>query len=181
DKYLERVPVGVGGEVHVGGVALARGYVDRPDLTREKFIPNPFSNLFSARLYKTGDMARHLPDGNIEFLGRVDHQVKIRGFRIELGEIEAVLSQHPTVRETVVMVLEDDDPSASLRTGRRLVAYIVASQQHAPSVGELRRFLQAKLPDYMVPSAFVHLDSLPLTPNGKVDRKALPAPDQNRP
>ncbi len=170
DQHLQLLPIGVSGELYIGGAGLARGYLNRPDLTEEKFIPNPFSDEPGARLYKTGDLARYLSDGNIEFLGRIDHQVKIRGFRIELGEIEAVLSQHPEVRETVVIAREDQPGN------KRLVAYVVSNQE-SPTASELRRFLKEKLPDYMVPSAFVMLDALPLTPNGKVDRRALPAPD----
>ncbi|MGH2412160.1 MAG: amino acid adenylation domain-containing protein, partial [Microcystaceae cyanobacterium] len=173
DPHGQPVPIGVPGELHIGGVGLARGYLNRPDLTQEKFIANPFSSQAGARLYKTGDLARYLPDGNIEYLGRLDHQVKIRGFRIELGEIEAVLAQHLQVREAIVMVREE-------RPGdKRLVAYLVLNsyQQVPPTRDELRHFLKQKLPEYMVPSAFVVLESLPLTPNGKIDRRALPAPD----
>jgi amino acid adenylation domain-containing protein len=199
DPYMQPVPVGVSGELHIGGVGLARGYLNRPELTAQKFIPNPFSIQEKAenrrqkaegsvqhptsniqhpklsRLYKTGDLARYLPDGNIEFLGRIDHQVKVRGFRIELGEIEAVLSQYPRVREAVVAAREDEQGS------QRLVAYTVFEPEQTPTITELRRFLEKKLPSYMVPSAFVPLDALPLTPNGKVDRKALPAPEVLRP
>jgi acyl carrier protein len=175
DGNLHPVPIGVPGESHIGGDGLARGYLNRPELTPEKFIANPFSEEPGARLYKTGDRARYLPDGNIEFLGRMDDQVKIRGYRIELGEIETVLSQHSSLREAVVLAREDSPGD------RRLVAYAVAAPGCAPSVHELRSFLQQKLPEYMVPSAFVFLESLPLTPNGKLDRKALPAPDQTRP
>ena len=175
DPYLRLVPVGVPGELHIGGAGVARGYLNRPDLTAEKFIPNPFSDEPSARLYKTGDLARYLPDGNIEFLGRIDHQVKIRGFRIELGEIGTVLSQHPEVRETVVAAREDAPGD------RRLVAYVVPNHEPAPSTSELRGFLKQKLPEYMLPSAFVFLNSLPLAPNGKVDRRSLPTPDRSRP
>lgn len=170
DRQLQPVPIGVSGELHIGGAGLARGYLNRPDLTAEKFIPNPFSQETEARLYKTGDLARYLPDGTIEYLGRIDHQVKIRGFRIELGEIEAVLAQHPKVRETVV-IARDFQPG-----DQHLVAYVVPAQE-PPTSNELRRFLKEQLPDYMVPSAFVLLDALPLTPNGKVNRRALPAPD----
>jgi len=174
DENLQPVPVGVPGELHVGGADLARGYFKRPELTAERFIPDPFSNDPGARLYRTGDLARYLPDGNIEFLGRIDHQVKIRGFRVELGEVESVLGQHPSVRETVVTAFEESTRE------KELVAYVISKQEPAPTTHELRSFLKEKLPDYMVPSAFVFLDSLPLTPNGKVDRGALPAPDQNR-
>jgi len=175
DTNLQPVPIGVPGELHIGGAGLARGYLNRPELTEEKFIPNPFSDEPGARLYKTGDKARYLPDGNIEFLGRIDHQVKLRGFRIELGEIEATLTQHPQVRQTLVMDRED------VLGDKRLVAYVVSGQEQPPSVSEVRHFLKQKLPDYMVPAAFVLLDVLPLTPNGKIDRRALPAPDTTRP
>jgi len=175
DEYLHVVPVGIPGELHIGGVGLARGYLNRPDLTAEKFVPNPFSDEAGARLYKTGDLACYLPDGNIEFLGRIDHQVKIRGFRVELGEIEAVLGQHSAVQETVVLARED------IPGDKRLAAYVVPHNERAPAISELRDFLKKELPDYMVPSAFVMLDALPLTPNGKVDRRALPAPDTARP
>lgn len=174
NQYLQPVPVGVTGELYIGGDGLARGYLNRPELTAEKFIPNPFSNEPGARLYKTGDLARYLPDGNIEFLGRIDYQIKIRGFRIELGEIEAVLTQHPSVRETVVLAREDSPGD------KRLVAYIVPAPGQNPTSSELRRFLKEKLPEYMVPSAFVMLEKMPLTPNGKVDRQALPAPETSR-
>ncbi len=163
------------GEPHVGGASLARGYLNRPDLTGEKFIPNPFSNTPGARLYKTGDLVRYLPDGSIDFLGRIDHQVKIRGFRIELGEVEGVLGQHPSVRNAAV-VAHEYTPS-----DKRLVAYIVAHQAHAPTTDELQGFIKAKLPDHMLPAAFIFLETLPLTPTGKVDRRALPVPDTSRP
>ncbi len=174
NKYLQPVAIGVRGELHIGGAGLAWGYLNCPELTAEKFIPNPFSDA-GTRLYKTGDLARYLPDGNIEYLGRLDNQVKIRGFRIELGEIEAVLAQHPEVQASVVIAREDNPGD------KRLVAYVVLSSAH-PSISssQLRRFLQEKLPDYMVPAAFVMLSALPLTPNGKVDRKALPAPDSSQ-
>lgn len=175
DPYGNPVPVGVAGELYIGGAGLARGYLNRPEVTAEKFLPNPFSVEPGARLYKTGDLARYLPDGNIEFLGRIDHQVKIRGFRIELGEIEAVLGHYPDVREAVVVAAED------MPGEKRLVAYVVAQQEPAPTISELRRFLREKLPEYMVPAVFVLLDAFPLTPNGKVDRRALPAPDHARP
>ncbi|MGH7829948.1 MAG: non-ribosomal peptide synthetase, partial [Candidatus Binatia bacterium] len=250
DSHLQPVPIGIPGDLYIGGDGLARGYLNRPDLTREKFIPHPFSDDPGARLYKTGDLARYLPDGNIEFLGRLDHQVKLRGFRIELGEIETALAQHPAVRETVVLAREEFDnpqstvpkttadrrpmtaeerrktddrrpmtednatasfsspstvgglrssspersavgglpssfPQSAIRnpqsSEKRLVAYVVLNPELSPSVSELRSFLKEKLPEYMVPSAFVMLAALPLTPNGKVDRKSLPAPDRSRP
>lgn len=173
DRHLRPVPIGVAGELHIGGAGLACGYLNRPELTEEKFIRHPFSDDPSARLYKTGDLARYLPDGNIEYLNRLDHQVKIRGFRVELGEIESALLQHPAVKESVVMVREDEpeDP--------RLVAYVVAQSASQPATPQLRNFLKDKLPDYMLPSALVMLPAFPLTPNGKIDRRALPVPDQN--
>lgn len=166
DGNLQPVPICVPGELYICGLGLARGYLNRPDLTREKFISNPFSNATNARLYKTGDLARYLPDGNIEFLGRIDEQVKIRGFRIEPGEIETVLTQYPGVREAVVIAREEQPGN------KRLVAYFVFVREQVSS-NELRSFLQKKLPEYMVPSAFVRLENLPLTPNGKIDRRAL--------
>ncbi|GAA6615351.1 amino acid adenylation domain-containing protein [Scytonema sp. NUACC26] len=175
DSHLQPVPIGVRGELYISGAGLARGYLNRPELTQEKFIVNPFSQQQEARLYKTGDLARYLPDGNIEFIGRIDHQVKIRGFRIELLEIEAVLTQHPSVKQVLVIDRED------VPGDKRLVAYIVHHQEQVPKVSELRSLLKAKLPDYMVPSAFVMLETMPLTPNGKVNRQALPAPDTLRP
>ena len=175
DRNCRLVPVGVPGELYISGAGLARGYLNHPGLTAEKFIPHPFSAEPGARLYKTGDLARYLPDGHLEFLGRLDHQVKIRGFRVELGEIETVLGQHPAVRQTVVLAREDT-PGV-----KRLVAYVVTNQKQEPSISQFRHFLQAKLPEYMVPAVFVLLDTLPLTPNGKIDRRALPAPDHTRP
>ena len=175
DKILQPVPVGVAGELHIGGEGLARGYLKRPELTEEKFIADPFSTQPNARLYKTGDLVRYLPNGDIEFLGRIDYQLKIRGFRVELGEIEAVLRQHPAVNETVVVAREDNPGD------KRIIAYFVPvpAQAAAPSSQELRDFLKQRLPEYMLPSAFVSLMTLPLTPNGKVNRRALPAPDQS--
>jgi amino acid adenylation domain-containing protein len=172
DANRNPVPIGVVGEIHIGGDGVARGYLNQPKLTAERFICHSFDGEPAQRLYRTGDLARYLPDGNIEFLGRTDNQVKIRGYRIELGEIEAVLTQNPAVRESAVIARED-------RAGdKQLVAYIVP-RESAPAISELRADLKAKLPEYMVPSAFVVLDSLPLTPNGKVDRKALPSPDRD--
>ena len=210
DTHLQPVPIGIPGELHISGAGLARGYLNQPDLTALKFIPNPFSKEPGARLYKTGDLARYQPDGSIEYLGRVDYQVKLRGFRIELSEIEAVLSQHPAVREVVVLVRDtnssekrrDFTPIADVEnpstiTGlrrllkgeiaelpaeygkERLVAYCVT--RDAPTVTELRRYLLEKLPDYMIPAAFVMLDALPLMPNGKIDRRSLPDPGKARP
>ncbi|NEQ80495.1 MAG: amino acid adenylation domain-containing protein, partial [Moorea sp. SIO2I5] len=176
DSHLQLVPIGVPGELHIGGAGLARGYLNRPDLQAQKFIPNPFRQEEGECLYKTGDKARYLPDGNIEFLGRIDNQVKIRGFRIELGEIEAVLGQHPAVRKTVVVARKDQSDQ------KRMVAYIVSEQEEDITSSQLRQFLKQKLPDYMIPSAFAFLEKLPLTPNGKVNRRALPELDQsNRP
>ena len=175
DTYLQPVPVGIPGEIYVGGAGLARGYLSRPALTAERFIPNPFSDLPGARLYKTGDLACYRASGELEYLGRIDQQVKIRGFRIELGEIEAALNQYPTVQDAVVLALD----SASAE--KNLVAYIVPKPGMACTAGDMRSFLQNRLPEYMTPAAFVMLESLPLTPNGKLDQKALPAPDGIRP
>jgi amino acid adenylation domain-containing protein len=176
DRHLNPVPIGIPGEIHVGGTSLARGYLNNVELTAEKFIPHPFDTEPGARLYKTGDFARRVADGNIEYLGRLDSQVKIRGFRVELGEIEATLGQHPAVWQNVVVLREYEDPLP----GKSLVAYVVPRREQTADVAELRRFLKAKLPDYMVPSTFEFLGALPLTTNGKLDRKALPAPDQTR-
>ncbi|MDJ0800853.1 MAG: amino acid adenylation domain-containing protein [Calothrix sp. MO_167.B12] len=204
DSYLQPVPIGVPGELHIGGVQIARGYLNRPELTKQKFVPNPFQNMGSGtdasdanllelkeksqfnlhnsqRLYKTGDLVKYLPDGNIEYLRRLDYQVKIRGFRIELGEIENVISQHPMVRETIVIARRDR------LEDQQLVAYIVFQQQvreenqETLSLTNLRHFLKDKLPDYMLPSAYLVLNAFPLTPNGKVNRHSLPAPDKLRP
>ncbi|MBW4609145.1 MAG: amino acid adenylation domain-containing protein [Hassallia sp. WJT32-NPBG1] len=175
DEHLQLSPIGVKGELHIGGTGLARCYLDQPELTAVKFIPNPFSTEPGTRLYKTGDLGRYLLDGTVEFIGRSDHQVKIRGFRIELAEIEVILCQHPSVREAVVVARQNQSDD------RRLVAYVVSDvetvSQNA-TLGDLRSFLQERLPDYMLPSAFVMLKALPLTPNGKVDRNSLPEPEQ---
>jgi amino acid adenylation domain-containing protein len=169
DEQLRPTPAGAEGELHIGGIGLARGYLNRPELTAEKFIRNPFSDDPNARLYKTGDLARFLPSGDVEYLGRLDHQVKIRGFRIELGEIEVVIGQYPGIRQVVVVAREDKPED------KRLVAYVVPVQIENFETAELREFLKTQLPDYMVPVVVV-LQALPLSSNGKVDRKALPAP-----
>ncbi|CCH98921.1 non-ribosomal peptide synthetase [Microcystis aeruginosa] len=168
DQYQQPVPIGIPGELYIGGSGLAKGYLNRPELTDSKFIANPFSQKLSDRLYKTGDLVRYGNDGQIEFVGRIDHQVKIRGFRIELGEIETVLNQHPQVKEAIIIAREDQ-PGV-----KRLCAYVIASQNL--TVSQLRLFLQEKLPQYMVPAFFVLLDAFPLTANGKIDRCALPQP-----
>ena len=170
DRYMNPTPIGVSGELHIGGVQVARGYLNRPELTAERFIRDCFSDLPGARLYKTGDLVRYLSDGNMEYLGRADHQVKIRGFRIELGDIEATLQRHTAVRETVVVAREDEPGQ------KQLVAYIVPKSGAVPEPESLRQHLRQSLPDYMVPSAFVLLEKFTLTSSGKVDRKALPAP-----
>ncbi|MBE9247906.1 amino acid adenylation domain-containing protein [Dolichospermum sp. LEGE 00240] len=175
DQQLQPVPIGVAGELHIGGVGLARGYLHRPELTAEKFIPNPFdkSEIKSqkSKLYKTGDLARYLPDGKLEFLGRIDHQVKIAGFRIELGEIEAALRQHPQVEQAVVVARED------IPGDKRLIAYVVANSDLGKmSYRTVRDYLRQKLPDFMIPSALIQINALPLTPNGKIDRINLPVP-----
>ncbi len=169
DRHNQPTPIGVPGELHIGGSGLARGYLNRPELTAGKFIPDPFNDLTGGRLYKTGDLVRYRTDGNIEFLGRIDHQVKVRGFRIELGEIEVSLAAHPEIREAVVVAQSEESGE------KRLVAYLVA--ETPPVAAKLRSFLKNTLPDYMLPAAFVFLDALPLTPNGKIDRKALPTPE----
>jgi acyl carrier protein len=172
DRHLQPVPLGVVGEIYIGGDGVGRGYLNRPELTAERFIADPFSADRQARLYKTGDVGRWRADGAIEYLGRNDHQVKIRGFRIELGEIEAQLLRHEQVKEAVVMARED------VAGEKRLVAYVVAREQgERLGVEALRGQLKAALPEHMVPSAFVQLASMPLTPNGKLDRRALPAPE----
>ncbi|MHC5764550.1 MAG: non-ribosomal peptide synthetase [Nostoc sp.] len=175
DQNLQSVSIGEAGELYIGGDGLARGYLKRPDLTTEKFITHSFDNNLATRLYKTGDLARYLPDGNIEFLGRIDNQVKIRGFRIELGEIEREIAQHPNVREIVVLARQDEVGE------KQLTAYIVPHYNSGYTHNKLRSFLQQRLPNYMVPSAFMMLESLPLTANGKVDRHKLPVPSRERP
>ncbi|KAG0220637.1 hypothetical protein BGX31_010763, partial [Mortierella sp. GBA43] len=169
DKYSQPVPLGAVGEMYVGGIGVARGYLNRPDLTEERFLPDPFSHQKGARMYKTGDLVRHLPDGNLLFLGRKDDQVKIRGFRIELGEIEATLSHHPAVTAAAVIVRD-------IAASKQLVAYVVARPREN-LVQDLRSYLVERLPAYMVPAAFVRMDALPLTANDKLDRKALPTPN----
>lgn len=169
NEQLQPVAIGIPGEIYIGGASVARGYLNRPDLNQEKFIQNPF--ISSDKLYKTGDLGRYLPDGKIEFIGRIDNQVKIHGFRIELGEIEAVLSQHPAIKQQVVTVRED------IPNNKRLVAYIVPKQQPVPTNSDFRKFLLEKLPEYMIPNTFVSLNTLPLTSNGKIDRQNLPEPN----
>ncbi len=171
DRQLEPLPIGVSGELYVGGIGVGRGYLGDERRTAEAFLPDPFGTEPGARLYKTGDLARYLPDGNLEFLGRLDHQVKVLGFRIELGEIEAVLGQHPAVHQSVVVAYE------GVSGDRRLVAYVVLRQEQRASINDLQSHVMKHLPDYMVPFAFVLLEALPLTPNGKVDRKVLSAPN----
>ena len=170
DQHQQLVPIGVPGEMYVGGAGVSRGYLRRPELTAERFVPNPFSNVAGARLYRSGDLARYLANGDMEYLGRVDRQVKIRGFRIELGEIEAVLKENPGVRESVV--LADTEHGET-----RLVAYLVLDSARPAKIEALRTFAKEKLADYMVPSFFVPLEKIPLTPNGKIDQKALPSPE----
>lgn len=172
DPMMEPVPIGATGEMYVGGEGLARGYLGRAELTAERFVPHPFSATPGSRLYKTGDLGRYLYTGELEYAGRCDHQVKIRGFRIELGEIQAVLSAHPAVRDAVALSLPDSDGE------RRLVAYITVRE--AVAIDQLRAFCRERLPDHMIPAAFVVLDELPITPNGKLDRRALPAPETAR-
>jgi len=175
DLHGQPLPVGVPGELYIGGDGLARGYLNQPWLTANSYLPDPFSAADGARLYRTGDLVRRLPNGDIDFLGRIDHQVKIRGFRIELGEIEASLYQYPGIREVVVLTREDTPGD------KRLVAYLMAAHDPPPEIDLLRARLKDTLPEYMLPAAFIFLAAMPLTPSGKVNRQALPAPDQSRP
>ncbi|MCU1267657.1 MAG: hypothetical protein JWM21_3975 [Acidobacteria bacterium] len=182
DENLQPQPLGVAGELYIGGDGVAVGYLNQPAETAARFVADPFAASVGGRLYRTGDRVRYLPDGNIEFLGRVDNQIKVRGFRVELGEIEAALAMHPQVRQAVVVpgtagILPASSPAAS----RQLIAYIVSTETRAPSPDTLRDFLKVKLPDYMIPSIFISLSALPLTSNGKVDSGALPAPQDVRP
>jgi acyl carrier protein len=171
DPDLQPVPVGVAAELYIGGQGLARGYLKRPELTAEKFVPDPFSGQAGARLYRTGDRVRYRRDGNLEYLGRTDHQVKVRGFRIELGEIQTALEQHPAIQQSAVMVVERGDGD------KRLVAYVMFQAGNKPTRSELAAFLREKLPGYMVPSYFVPLERFPLNQNGKLDCQALPKPE----
>jgi aryl carrier-like protein len=175
DQYLQPVPIGIAGEICVGGAGLAAGYLGRADLTAERFVPDPFGSSAGARLYRSGDLGRHLPDGDIDYLGRIDHQVKIRGFRIELGEVEAALATHPQVGEGLV-ILGEHSPGE-----KRLVAYCVLNSAEICAASQIREFLKAKLPEYMVPARVVILPGFPLTANGKIDRRSLPEPDQLSP
>ena len=175
DKNLQPIPIGVPGEIHIGGDGVTHGYLNRPELTAEKFIADPFSRKPNAKMYKTGDLGRFLPDGRIEFQGRADNQVKVRGYRIELGEIESALAQHPSVQECVVIARED------VEGDKRLVGYVVPAANQTISPSDLRAWVKDRLPEYMVPVAFVSMERLPLSPNGKVDRRNLPAPDYARP
>jgi len=174
NRSLQAVPVGVAGELHIGGVGLARGYLDRAELTAERFAPNPWGELPGGRMYRTGDIGRYLPDGNIEYLRRADDQVKVRGYRIELGEVEAALKEHALVRNAVVVVREGQNGQ------KKLTAYIVPGKDHIQSIAWVQNILNDRLPTYMIPSEFVVLEKLPLTKNGKIDRAALPAPDRSR-
>jgi amino acid adenylation domain-containing protein len=171
DEYLQQVPIGEQGELYIGGAGVGKGYLNRPELNAEKFIPHPFSNKPEERLYRTGDLARFRPDGQVDFLGRVDHQIKIRGYRIEPEEIISVINGHPAVQTSMVLAREDTPGD------KRLVAYVVLNQGMSASTSVLQEWLAERLPDYMIPMVFVHLGTLPVTANGKVDRAALPAPD----
>ena len=175
DAHGQPVPVGVPGEIHIAGDGVSCGYLNRPELTAEKFIPDPFASRPGTKMYKTGDLGRFLADGRIEFQGRIDNQVKVRGYRIELGEIEAVLGQHPAVQECAVIARED------VAGDKRLVGYVVPVPGQTPNAAELRAWVKQRLPEYMTPVAVVAMERFPLSPNGKVDRKHLPAPDYVRP
>jgi acyl-CoA synthetase (AMP-forming)/AMP-acid ligase II/acyl carrier protein len=175
DKHFQPVPVGIVGELYVSGYGLAREYFQRPELTKEKFIPNPFDKSPYHRLYKTGDLARYLPDGNIEFLGRIDDLVKIRGYQIDLCEVEAILSKYPRISQAVTTTHGENAKE------KFLVAYFIPVINETVNASELRKYLAAQLPDYMIPSVFVQMDSFPLNPNGKVNRKVLPIPTNERP
>jgi hypothetical protein len=173
DSHQQPVPIGVSGELYIGGAGVARGYLNRPELTAERFIRNPLGTSEEDRLYRSGDLVRYHADGNLEFLGRIDHQVKIRGYRIEVGEIEAVIRENDWVKDCAVIARDNQNE-------KQLVAYI-ASDKSESSAAELRQSLSEKLPTFMIPAAFVFLERLPMTPNGKLDQKALPAPTTHRP
>jgi acyl carrier protein len=173
DKYMNPCPTGVAGELYIGGAGVAAGYLNDPDQTAVRFVPDLFSTTPGLRLYRTGDLTRYLPDGNVEFLGRSDLQVKVRGYRIELGEIEAVLTEHPLIRQAIVLLHRDDG-------SERLVAYVTGSRLRPANTGEITEFLKQRLPDYMIPAPIVVMRAFPTTPNGKVDRAALPEPDAQR-
>jgi acyl carrier protein len=177
DAWGQSTPLGVPGELYIGGADLALGYLNRPELTAAAFIPDPFGRVPGARLYKTGDLVRYLPDGLLQFMGRIDYQVKLRGFRIEPGEVESVLGEHPAVHQAVVVCVTLENMPGN----NQLVACIVPSQTVAPTAGDLRDFLKKKLPDYAIPSAFLILETLPLTTSGKVDRQTLLALAKSRP
>jgi acyl-coenzyme A synthetase/AMP-(fatty) acid ligase/acyl carrier protein len=172
DPHLQPLPIGSPGELFIAGIPLARGYLNRPELTAQRFLPDPFSTSPGSRIYRTGDRARYLSDGVIEYLGRLDEQVKIRGYRIELGEIEAMLRQHPSVSEAVVLAREDYEAE------RRLVAYLVLPAGEEANSAEVRSYLRQRLPEYMVPGSYVYLEEMPLSSNGKVERGRLPAPEE---
>ena len=171
DEHLRQVPIGTPGELYIGGIGLAKGYLNRPELNAEKFIPHPWSDRPGERLYRTGDLVRFLPDGQVDFLGRVDYQIKIRGYRIEPDEIITLLNRYPAVQASMVLAREDTSGD------KRLVAYVVLNQGMSACINALQEWLAERLPDYMIPAVFVQLDALPVTPNGKIDRAALPAPD----
>jgi amino acid adenylation domain-containing protein len=174
DREGQIAPIGIAGELYISGMGLARGYHNRPELTTERFVANPFNRQPGARMYRTGDLVRRRPDGTLDFLGRLDNQIKLRGFRIELGEIESVLGSHAAIAQAVVSLRED------VAGEKRLIAYVVSASGPAPSGAELRDFVVKKLPAYMAPATYVPMDALPLTPNGKIDRAALPAPDWSK-